>query len=343
MTGASKVRGVKMSKVKNISEFGGGRVSMSATSRGAYGCCACFAVTTTSALLVVALLLLAGGAPALWVHQAAFRLGAAAQGPCDLPTGILEDLLPDPPTGTKWRFPSHTARSSQCGRCHLKLHVPDWLVHKRLLPKQARHVAARHAGTNHSGGGVCVASAFHSAALHGLRPEESVIDTAAARPTSRYRAWAEAMGPQPFVVSLVRPPPPAEPLPQRGRCPLVRQMHAFRCPLTELRTATVGPRELHATGFGGRRDPVPPASNSRPGGAAAALAQPGREVRQRAALLVEWFARSRTSIRDGSGRKYDGNIYHRLRMARDASAVWCACGALLSTHQGCLPRAVHPH
>ena len=213
---------------------------------------------------------------------AAYRFASAALGPCDLPDEIE---LPPPPATNHWRLPDTANSRTMCGRCSLALDVPAWDIRRQLRKHKIFNANASTAA--------CAAAATQSAANFGLKPLVAKRSEAAKR-GSIYRRWANGLGPAPFVVSRVRPPPPAEPLPQPGHCPGVRQAHLFYCPVTELRGARVDGIALTAASFGRR------ANGAR---------------RHLSALLADY-------------RPYDGNIYHGLRMARHAASVWCVWQAL---------------
>ena len=196
--------------------------------------------------------------------------------------------------------------------CTLAVDVPSWSV-RSMLSRRGRLLAARERPTRRSNATTsqhaCSATLADAATALGVAPHQKLDSPAARRNGSVYRQWAERVGPSPFVVSRVRPAPPAEVLPQAGRCPMTRQSHAFSCPLEELFAANVD---------GVRLATAPQAATAAAGvgsatgtGKLAARAEQGQEV----ALLVPGG-----TAEEARGHR---NIYHGMRMRRDAGSPWC--------------------
>eukprot|EP00965_Chrysotila_dentata_P246561 6207232-Pleurochrysis_carterae.AAC.6 len=93
--------------------------------------------------------------------------------------------------------------------------------------------------------------------------------------------------------SLTRPIVPSEPLFQSAGCPVMKQMHAFHCPLVEVGEASVDGATLRAASRGQPLDTLASAAGARH------------------SALVLPFARR------------DHSIYHSFRLSRDSGSLWC--------------------
>lgn len=194
-------------------------------------------------------------------YQVSFKLGTMALGRCDLP--MLRNYTL-PPAHQTFAMPWNSAT---CGRCSLAQDVPSWRGHRG----------------NYSRAQV----GFH------------LNLSSQRRNTSLW--WRDDYGSalRPLVVSLARPAKPAEPLPQQGGCPALKQLHAAYCPMEAVASTEIDGMRLAAA--------------AAPFGQAPAHSLP-------IALIL-------------SRKTGDRNIFHATRMT-DVQSIWCVHQAVQDLTRG---------
>ena len=227
--------------------------------------------------LLPTLLIVAGDSRSLppAVYAIALRLGVSLLGPCDEPI-LLRTVAP-------LRNESFATLRTwhQCGACTQAQDVPAWSA--RLSLSDARDAnALPHPSWNAESHRRCGVLVRQAEALKTRRAPHNAT------------WWDARVGVKPLLISLARPLKPSQPLPQRGGCPLIKQMHVHQCATREVGRLTVDGLELRAMGsaLGGARSALP-----------SALVLPAHDP----------------------GR--DRNIFHAVRLAGSGNSIWCVLQA----------------
>ena len=281
------------------------------------GCAGCLAL-----LMWLGWVGLAGGLPTNF-YDAAFRLGTLALGPCDLPMHVRTVAPPE-----EGRFHSPILQD-ECGQCAQALHIPA-LNGRHVLAEYAALARKRAAESFNSTAPVrkprdC--SAFQRDVV-----KQSAGMARARRETGRRAAdnmsvWSlHARSPvvlRPLLVSYARTARPSEALPQRGACPVLKQMHAYHCRLEERAEVLIDGVRLRAVDAIASRTPTP--------GGATRAATVG--VGESAALPT---APLPTAVMPAAPlptalllpkAEHDHNVFHSIRLRGGGETPWCVLQA----------------
>ena len=237
-----------------------------------------FVVAIVLVLLLTLLLIVAGDSRSLppAVYAIALRLGVSLLGPCDEQI-LLHTVAPLHNESFSTQRAWH-----QCGACRQAQDVPAWSAWMLLSDARNANALPR--------------SSWIAGSQQRCKSLVQEADALKIRKAPHNATWWDSrVGVKPLLISLARPLKPPEPLPQRGGCPLIKQMHVYQCVTREVDRLTVDGLELRARGstLGAARSALP------------------------SALVLPAHAHE-------SG---DRNIFHAVRLAGSGNSLWCVLQA----------------